>query len=75
MSMLDPLIAHVAARAHLPPEKAEQAARAAIEFLDGRLPAPLGGNLRRMVERGGEGGGDGLDVGDLGGKLGGILGR
>lgn len=74
MAMMDELVQQIGARANLPPDKAMQAARTAIEFLDGRLPPPVGGNLGRLLgEGGGEGGGP--DVGDIAGKLGGLFGR
>jgi hypothetical protein len=74
MAMMDELVQQIATRANLPPDKAMQAARTAIEFLDGRLPPPVGGNLNRLLgEGGGEGGGP--DVGDIAGKLGGLFGR
>lgn len=73
MAMMDELVQQIATRANLPPDKAMQAARTAIEFLDGRLPPPVGGNLNRLLgEGGGEGGGP--DVGDIAGKLGGLFG-
>jgi hypothetical protein len=73
MAMMDELVQQIATRANLPPDKAMQAARTAIEFLDGKLPPPVGGNLHRLLgERGGEGGGP--DVGDIAGKLGGLFG-
>jgi hypothetical protein len=74
MAMMDELVQQIETRANIPPDKAMQAARTAIEFLDGRLPPPVGGNLNRLLgEGGGEGGGP--DVGDIAGKLGGLFGR
>jgi hypothetical protein len=72
MAMMDELVQQIATRANLPPDKAMQAARTAIEFLDGKLPPPVGGNLHRLLGEGGEGGGP--DVGDIAGKLGGLFG-
>ena len=73
MAMMDELVQQIATRANIPPDKAMQAARTAIEFLDGRLPPPVGGHLNRLLgEGGGEGGGP--DVGDIAGKLGGLFG-
>lgn len=73
MAMMDELVQQIATRANLPPDKAMQAARTAIEFLDGKLPPPVGGNLHRLLgEGGGEGGGPGVD--DIAGKLGGLFG-
>ncbi len=74
MAMMDELVQQIATRANLPPDKAMQAARTAIEFLDDKLPPPVGGNLGRLLgEGGGQGGGP--DVGDIAGKLGGLFGR
>ncbi|HEX8393528.1 MAG TPA: hypothetical protein VF665_14385 [Longimicrobium sp.] len=73
MSMIDEMVQQIAQRTGLPPAQAQQAAHAAIEFLDGRLPAPIGGNLKRMVEGGGAAGGAG-GLGDVAGKLGGLFG-
>lgn len=73
MSMIDELAQQIATRTGIPQAQAAQAAHAAIEFLDGRLPAPIGGNLKRMVEGGGAGGAGGLD--DVAGKLGGLFGN
>ena len=74
MAMMDELVQQIATRANIPPDKAMQAARTAIEFLDDRLPPPVKGNLGRLL--GGDGGGEGgPDVGDIAGKLGGLFGR
>jgi hypothetical protein len=77
MAMMDEMVQQIAARANIPPDKAMQAARAAIEFLDDRLPPPIRGNLDRLLgDAGGEGGqGGGPDLGDIAGKLGGLFGR
>lgn len=76
MAMMDELVQQIAARTGLPPDKAMQAAQAAIEFLDGRLPPPIGGNLKRLASEGGGTGAGGLpDLGDVAGKLGGMFGR
>lgn len=74
MAMMDELVQQIAARANIPPDKAQQAARTAIEFLDGRLPPPIGGNLGTLVNEGGAGGAGG-GLGDVAGKLGGMFGR
>jgi hypothetical protein len=74
MAMMDELVQQIAARANIPPDKAMQAARAAIEFLDDRLPPPVRGNLERLLGDGG-GQGGGPDLGDVAGKLGGLFGR
>jgi len=75
MAMIDELVQQISERTGIPRDKAEMAARTAIEFLDGRLPAPVGGNLGRLVGEGGQGGGGGMpDLGKLGGGLGGMFG-
>ena len=74
MAMMDELVQQIATRTGLPQDKAMQAAQTAIDFLDGRLPPPVGGNLKRLT--GGEGGGTGAGgLGDVAGKLGGMFGR
>ncbi len=76
MAMMDELVQQIATRTGLPQDKAMQAAQTAIEFLDSRLPAPVGGNLKRLTGEGGGTGGGGLpDMGDVAGKLGGMFGR
>jgi hypothetical protein len=72
MAMIDELVQQIAARANIPPDKAMQAARTAIEFLDDKLPPPVRGNLDKLM---GEGGGQGGGLGDVAGKLGGMFGR
>ncbi|HET7234075.1 MAG TPA: hypothetical protein VFJ16_28945 [Longimicrobium sp.] len=75
MSMLDELVTQISQRTGLPQDKAQEAARTAVEFLDSRLPAPIGGNLAKLVHGGGTGGGGGLpDLGGLAGGLGGMFG-
>ena len=76
MAMLDELVAHISQRTGLPADQAQAAARSAVEFLDSRLPAPIGGNLSKLVQGGGAaGGGGGLpDLGGLAGGLGGMFG-
>jgi hypothetical protein len=75
MSMMDELVGQISQRTGIPADKAQEAARTAIEFLDSRLPAPIGGNLGKLVHGGGEGaGGGGMpDLGDLAKNLGGIF--
>ncbi|HEX7241014.1 MAG TPA: hypothetical protein VF263_12150 [Longimicrobiaceae bacterium] len=75
MAMMDELVRQISQRAGIPEDKAQAAARAAIEFLDGRLPPPVGGNLGRLVDGGGEGGGGMPDLGGLAGGLGGMFGK
>ncbi len=73
MAMMDEMIKHVAARTGLPEAQAQAAARAAVDFLDDRLPAPIGGHLKAMVD--GEGGGAMGGLGGAAGKLGGLFGK
>ncbi|MBV9775351.1 MAG: hypothetical protein JO040_15455 [Gemmatimonadetes bacterium] len=74
---MDELVQQISERTGLPQDKAQQAAHAAIDFLDSRLPAPVGGQLRSMVGGGGAGGsGGGMpDLGGLAGGLGGLFGK
>jgi hypothetical protein len=74
MAMIDELVQQIATRANIPPDKAMQAARTAIEFLDDRLPPPVRGNLEKLVSQGGQPGGQGGGLGDVAGKLGGLFG-
>ena len=74
MAMMDELVQQISTRTGIPQDKAEMAARTAIEFLDGRLPPPVGGNLHRLIGGGGTPGaaGGGMpDLGSLGGMFGG----
>ena len=72
MAMLDELAQQISSRTGIPADKAEAAARTAVEFLDSRLPAPVGGNLAKLVHGGGGGGMP--DLGKMAGGLGGMLG-
>ena len=72
MAMLDELVAHISQRTGLPADHAQAAARSAVEFLDSRLPAPIGGNLSKLVQGGGAGGAGGGGLPDLGGLPGGL---
>jgi len=75
MAMMDELVRQISERTGIPQDKAQMAARTAIEFLDGRLPPPVGGNLHRLVDGGAQGGaGGGPDLGKLAGGLGGMFG-
>ncbi|MEW5930816.1 MAG: hypothetical protein AB1941_25425 [Gemmatimonadota bacterium] len=81
MAMMDELVQQISQRAGIPEDKARTAAHAAVEFLDGRLPAPVGGNLKRLVDGGGAvgggaaGGGGMPGLGDVAGGLGGMFGK
>ena len=72
MAMFDELVQQISQRTGIPEDKAQMAARTAIEFLDGRLPAPIGGQLGKLVQGGGEGGAGGGGLGGLGGLAGGL---
>ncbi len=72
MAMLDELVQQISQRTGLPADKAEAAARTAVEFLDSRLPPPVGGNLSKLVNGGGGGGIP--DLGKMAGGLGGMFG-
>lgn len=74
MATMDELVRHISQRAGIPEDKAQVAARAAVDFLDGRLPPPVGGNLGRLVEGGGTAGGS-PDLGKMAGGLGGMFGK
>jgi hypothetical protein len=73
MALMDEMVKQVAARTGLPEDKALDAARAAVDFLDDKLPAPVGGNLKSMLS--GEGGGAMGGLGGAAGKLGGLFGK
>jgi hypothetical protein len=75
MAAFDDLVQQISQRAGIPADKAQVAARTAIDFLDDRLPAPVGGQLKRLVEGGGAGGGGMPDLGNLKGGLGGMFGK
>lgn len=74
MAMMDELVRQISERTGIPADKAEAAARTAVEFLDSRLPAPVGGNLAKLVQGGGAGGGGMPDLGKMAGGLGGMFG-
>jgi hypothetical protein len=73
VSMLDELVAQISQRTGLPQDKAQEAARTAVEFPDARLPPPIGGTLAKLVHGGGAGGGGLPDLGGLAGGLGGLF--
>jgi len=75
MAMLDELVQQISQRTGLPADKAEAAARTAVEFLDSRLPPPICGTLSKLVNGGSAGGGGGIpDLGKMAGGLGGLFG-
>jgi len=72
MAMMDEMVKQVAARTGLPEDKAMDAARAAVDFLDDRLPPPVRGNLKNILS--GEGGGGALGgLEGAAGTLGGLF--
>ncbi len=75
MAVFDDLVQQISQRAGIPADKAQVAARTAIDFLDDRLPAPVGGQLKRLVEGGAGGGGGMPDLGKLKDGLGGMFGK
>jgi hypothetical protein len=73
---MDELIAQVSQRTGLPPEQAKLAAQAVIEFLKGRLPAPIASHLDQFVGGNTSTGGQGTaGLADLAQGLGGMFGR
>jgi hypothetical protein len=74
MALLDELARQISERTGIPADKAEAAARTAIDFLDDRLPPPIGGQLGKLVQGGGGGEGGMPDLGKLAGGLGGMFG-
>ncbi len=62
--MMNELVNEVASRTGLSPDQAQSAVTAAVEFLQARLPAPLGGALQSLLA-----GGSG-DAGAGGGLMG-----
>lgn len=75
MAMMDEMVKQIAARTGLPEDKAQAAARAAVDFLDEKLPPPVGGRLKGMLSGEGGGGGGIGGLGDAAGKLGGLFGN
>lgn len=70
--MIDKLKAQLLDRVDdLSPKQAEQAAKAAVDFLKDKLPAPIAGRLEELVD--GDGEGD-LDANQLGNSIKGFLG-
>jgi hypothetical protein len=73
---MDELIAQVSQRTGLPPEQARLAATAVLEFLKGRLPAPLASHLDQFVGGSPAAGGQAAGgLADLAQGLGGMFGK
>jgi hypothetical protein len=73
---MDELIAQVSQRTGLPPEQAKLAAQAVLEFLKGRLPAPLASHLDQFLGGSPAAGGEhAAGLADLAQGLGGMFGR
>ena len=67
---MEELVKLVSQKTGLSEEKSRQAVEIVLEYLKGKLPAPIGGQLDNIVE-----GSEGLDVGDMTSKgLGGLFG-
>ena len=69
---MDELIAAIAAKAELPPDKAEQAAGAALDFIKDKLPEPIASQIEGFLSGNTEGIGDAL--GGVSDKLKGMFG-
>lgn len=50
MAMMNELVDQIASRTGISRDKAMGAARAAVDFLEERLPGPVGDRLKSMVE-------------------------
>ncbi|MEZ4501109.1 MAG: DUF2267 domain-containing protein [Dehalococcoidia bacterium] len=73
---MNELIEQVAAKAGINADQASKAIDAVMEQLQSRLPEPIAGQLRGLLEGGPGGeGGDGPDIGDALKNLGGLFGR
>jgi len=69
---MDELIKQVAAKAGISEDQARSAVSTVLDFVKGRLPEPIAGQIENAMT--GEGGGIGGTVGDLASKVGGLLG-
>ncbi len=61
---MDELIKTVSAKTGLPPDKAQQAAEAVLDYLKAKLPAPVAGQIDALLKGG--------NLGDLAKGLGGF---
>jgi len=67
---MDELVQVVSQKTGLSEEKSRQAVEIVLEYLKGKLPAPIAGQLDNIMS-----GSEGLDLGDMTSKgLGGLLG-
>ena len=67
---MDELVQLVSQKTGLSEEKSRQAVEIVLEYLKGKLPAPIAGQLDNIVA-----GSEGLDLGDMASKgLGGLFG-
>jgi hypothetical protein len=57
--MMNELVSEVAAKTGMSPEQAQSAVTAAVEFLQTRLPQPMGGMLTSLLAGGGTAAADG----------------
>ncbi|HUS09497.1 MAG TPA: hypothetical protein VMZ30_03445 [Pyrinomonadaceae bacterium] len=69
---MDELIKQVTAKAGISEEQARSAVNTVLDFVKGRLPAPIAGQIDNAMS--GEGGGIGGTLGDMASKAGGLLG-
>jgi uncharacterized protein (DUF2267 family) len=69
---MDELIKQVTAKTGISEDQARSAVNTVLEFVKGRLPAPIAGQIDNAIS--GEGGGIGGTLGDMASKAGGLLG-
>jgi hypothetical protein len=69
---MEELIKQVSAKAGISEDQARSAVTTVVEFIKGRLPEPIAGQLDNVMS--GEGGGIGGTLGDLASKAGSLLG-
>lgn len=69
---MEELIKQVSAKAGISEDQARSAVTTVVDFIKGRLPEPIAGQLDNVMS--GEGGGIGGTLGDLASKAGGLLG-
>ena len=69
---MDELIKQVSAKAGISEDQARSAVSTVLDFVKGRLPEPIAGQIENAMT--GEGGGIGGTLGDLASKAGGLLG-
>jgi hypothetical protein len=69
---MEELIKQVSAKAGISEDQARSAVSTVLDFVKGRLPAPIASQLDNAMS--GEGGGIGGTLGDLASKAGGLLG-